>query len=136
MLALIFTGGCIGLVLFILVFIYRERTGLDNSAPICTDIIWNGVQLGWGLTGTGIVGWLFLSMMQRGGTIEQNLPPGVQVDALLAISLTGCLVGLAKVTGDFAEHLRQPKEVGQTAATIQQAPRRASSRKVGRQRRK
>lgn len=106
MTTLILIGAGLG-VRFSLFGLYRRRTrGRSITSGYTTELAWDSIQLGVTLSaGVYPIAYLLTSIARYGGSVEQNLPPGVQQDFLLVILLVGGTTTLTYTAFGYLKHL-------------------------------
>lgn len=100
-----------GFGLSILLFAYGifhrlRREKLEVDSAYVSKLVW--VALGFGMALIMVVApaiWLFASLAVRGGTIEDNLPPGIAPQFLLGILVIGACMTLAYTFFGYRDHV-------------------------------
>lgn len=91
----------------------RKRDGLPIDSAYTSKLVWVSLGLGMAI-GSMIIPslWLFISWSLRGGSVEDNLPPGVDGRFLLVILVVGASMTLVYTFFGYRDHVFPYKVIG------------------------
>jgi hypothetical protein len=100
-------GGVALSAAFCFVGLYRRRRQHRWITSAYTmELVFDSIQLGTVLVaGVYPIGYLLVSLSMKGGTVEQNLPPGVGQDFLLGVLVVGGAATLVYTVFNYLKHL-------------------------------
>jgi len=103
---LILIGTILSLAFIAVGLASRFRRGRRIDSATTMELAFDAIQLGATLAaGVYPTGYLLISMSRNGGTIEQNLPRGVNNDFALGVLVVGMIATVIYTSFNYRKHL-------------------------------
>ena len=101
---MILVGTILSLAFIGIAFRFVRGRPIDSGTTM--ELAFDAIQLGATLAaGVYPTGYLLVSMSRNGGTIEENLPPGVNNDFALGVLVVGMIATVIYTVFNYRKHL-------------------------------